>query len=281
MDHTAIDQLIEVYAKRRTHASLEGLESIAGSIAISFGDFVFRVANNLRVFATGAFKDIKRSELQIVIQSNKISVARTMRLGYTVLMDVECAVYPFTLNCNTVNSYCTGMFLQLDVMKRISGLIDSYLRLAGGIKANNMGVVSESLGLILSKNMKDQLDIKESLSTMILVHQKASRMKFGEVFDSTEEYEDAVNMCLKYAHEFDTAIKIDKMMTHLYKAYDRLNEAIKYAAETNFDMGKLSGVATAIYDTGNLIESYAMLVKEAHHMDHWLSTTTVECIKKL
>jgi len=48
---------------------------------------------------------------------------------------------------------------------------------------------------------------------------------------------------------------------------------------TKFDFSKLRGIGQIIHDTSSLIEDYAMLVKEYHHLEFWLTTTSEGLLK--
>ena len=282
LDITDIEAMFKWYGRLKNNSgSVEGLESIAGNIAIAFGDFVGRIGSNIKVSVSGFFKDIKRSALRITMSSNKLGMMRVFGADYTQLKGTVCSSFPFTVNCDTVGKYCNDTFTIIDMNKRVVSLIEEYLHLSGLIKTGNINLCVAKMNRINELNMKSQLNVKSTLSQMIAVPSHKNFSTFGEVFNSVKEFHDAVNLTLKCADELEVAMKVDTLTDHLYKAYDKLKDSISHASTTELDLSKLTGLATALYDTGELIESYAMLVKEYHHLEYWLSTTSEACLKTM
>lgn len=274
-----IEKMLLWYSKQKNNASLEGLGSIAGNIGVAFGDFIFRIGNNIRTGVTGIFKDFKRSALQEVFDKNKFSMNRVMRADYTTLAKVVCAFYPFTTPPVEAANYFKDEFVFIGMEKRVIQLIDEYLHLSAAIHTGNTDTILSVLRQIGALNLKQQLTIKDRLPTMVAIVKDTNRTTFGNVFNAVSEYEQAVMMTLQSSKELDAAMKTGKILDTLYHAFDKLKSSIIDASKKDLDMSVLSGLTAHINDTGELIESYAMLTREYHHLEWWLSTTSVECMK--
>ena len=130
-----------------------------------------------------------------------------------------------------------------------------------------------------SLNIGKQLNLKSQLSKMIVAATQSNKTTFGTVFSSMGDFEEVVSKTVSCSEEFNQSIKVSKNLHLLYGAFDDLKEVIQHAAGTKFDFSKLRGIGQIIHDTSSLIEDYAMLVKEYHHLEFWLTTTSEGLLK--
>jgi len=281
LDVKDIDAMFAWYGKRKENGSVEGIGRIANNIAIAFGDFIIRTGSNIKITITGMFKDLKRSALRVFIASNKLGMIRVFGSDYTQLQPVICSSYPFTLNCKTVGMYCKDAFEVIGMNKRLVTIIEEYMHLGAAIKTGDIGSSIAIMNRINVLNMKEQNNIKDTLTHMVASQSTKNYTTFGEVFDSVTDYREAIDIALQSADELDVAIKADKLLDALYRSYEKLKDSITHASTTNFDLSKLSGIAGIIYDTGDLIESYALLVREYHHLEMFLTNVSEACLKTL
>lgn len=279
LDVTEMEKLFLVYGNRKDQASLEGLGKMASNIAISFGDFVIKVGNNIKVGITGQFKDIKRSSLRILFNANKLGMMRVANADYSTFVTMECAKYPFTVAPKEVIGFCKDNFGIIDMEKRIVNLIDNYMQLGALIRINDINGAINCIEKINMLNIRSKMIISQQLMKMVTPPSGSNRSQFGEVFDSMSEFNEVNTLTLAQAEELDVAMKVTKQLDLLYRSFDKITSAITEVAETNFDLSKLSGIATIVNDTGILIEQYAMLVKEYHHLEWFLTTTCEEALK--
>ena len=88
---------------------------------------------------------------------------------------------------------------------------------------------------------------------------------------------------MTHADELEKALKVGSLLDKLYDALVRIQKSILKEKEKNIDFGRIIHISTIINDTGSFIEQYAILVKEYHHLEHWLAvviTETAGLIKK-
>lgn len=283
LGHHEVDQLFVEYGRRKDYASLESLGGFASSLATSFGDFLYRVGTNLKALGESFFKDFRRSELQVIVHANKVSIYMLFNSEYTELMNVECPVYPFELRPYSVASYCNSVFSLLSMNKRLIDITEEYMRLGASIRNKDEKAAVDALNKITVLNLKnnDSIKIKETLTNMVAGQSTKTKALFHDVFDASSEFKEAVEAALISANEFNTAMAVGKTVDILGKAYHKLDEAVSFAAKTpgSFDLSKISTVSGTIYETGELIESYAMLVREYHHLELWLSVVISNCLK--
>lgn len=278
LDAIEVDCLFSEYENRQKFASTEGLSNVATNIAITFSDFVIRIGNNIKTGVSGIFKDIKRSSLQELLQSNRLGMSRVLSADYTKLIDMKCYPCPFTVKPSTFAAYCKENFITIDIAKRLPDIIDQYMLLGASIRVGDIDKAVTIMMKIDNLNMKHQLHINENLIKMIASTAGVSNVEFGKIFDSTAEFKSAVELTAVQGGELDIAIKSAKLLDTLYKSFYKLHEAITHAASTEMELSKLTGVAVIINDTGKLIESYAMLIREYHHLEHFLTTISISAL---
>jgi len=278
VDSSDVDYLFKQYDQLRLSGSTEGLGRIASNIAIAFSDLILRLTGNLKLQLTGMFKDIKQSSLQALLHHNKIRMISVMKSDYTEVKDILCPRWNFTTSPDDVISYCGETFKIFTMLKRMSDLIDSYNHLAAAINIGDINLAAGIIDKIIILNMKPSDNVKRVLSTMVTNTSTQSSTYFGTVFNSMQEYKDVMNKALS-TDELDTSIKVAKSLGNLYGAFDKVNAAITKASTTNNDISRLSHIVSTVYDTGSLLESYAMVVTEYHHLEWWLKGVTEELMK--
>lgn len=275
-----LEQLIKWYGVRKENASTEGLENIASKIAIAFGDFILRIGNNIVTIGTSLFKDVKRSTLEITRDHHRLGMISALSSDYTAIVKVNCNVYPFTVDPKDVLYFCDANFNLLNMRKRMIEIIDAYNKLASTINIGSEQNAIEAIAYVNEKNIHEQLTIKQDLPQIVKGQVLKSNSTFGEVFDSTGEFKDAVEYALKLAEEFNTAARVGKMLPNLYASFDKLKNNIEKAVQSDFNFNAITGIANTLHNTGELIESYGLLVKEYHHMEFWLAATIEAIIKQ-
>jgi len=269
------------YILSTAEGSVEGLGHLAGNIAVGFSDFIIKVGNNINTALKGQFKDIKRSSLQVLMDSNKLGMVRAMNAGYSDLAPVSVGHYPFSEKPIVVGTYCRDTFKTFNMHTRMTGIIESYNHLGAVIKVGDVNSVNALSSKISTLNMSNQSDVKEALSRMVSGNRSLEGMKFGEVFDSVSEYKAAVEVALSCSDELDKAIKVSKMLDPLYGSLEKLKDSIESSVKTNFDFNKLSNVANLVHDTGSLIEDYSMLAREYHHFEFSLTKISEAILAKM
>ena len=274
-----IEFMFNRYNQLKGVGSQEGLGQIAGGIATAFADFIMRVVTNLKSGLGDGFKDIKRSSLQIMMESHMVGMKRVFGSDYSVLMNIACQKYPFTVAPKVIGMYCNDTFTMMGMGKRIHELIEDYQHMAAAIRVSDEVKINMILAKINNTNFKSQLTIKPTLSKMVAGQSDTNRTTFGVIFNSTADFNEAVDITLRGAGELETAINVAKLLDNLYKAFDKVKEAIVHVSSSKFDLGKLSGLITTIHDTGSLFEDYAMLVKEYHHIEQFLVNVSEAALK--
>ena len=276
-----IERLLRRYHLQRDVGSVEGLGKIAENIGVAFGDFLTRIRKNITTGISGYYSDMKRSALMELVDSNPRGMARVFEADYTTLQNISCAPYPFIPNPETINSYCKSTFETLVMLKRMNALIDEYLELSASIQISDANKAIGVISRINSTNSYSlQLDIKQTLINSVAKITQ-SKSSFGATFNSVGEYRDAIDTALLYANELEIGIKVSKLLPKLYLAFDKLRDSIIKASSSNFDLSSLAGIAGTVNQTGELLESYGMLVKEYHHLEWWLTSLSELCMAKL
>jgi hypothetical protein len=275
-----LEQLISWYNVRKENASLEGLESIAGKIAIAFGDFILRIGNNILTNVTGLFKDVKRSSLEITRDHHRLGFINALGSDYTSVVNVNCNVYPFVVNPVDVIHFCESNFNLLVMRKRIIEIIEAYIKLANVISTHSEENAIAAIAYVNEKNIHSQLTIKQDLPQMVKGQNLKTGDKFGDIFNSTGEFRETVEYSLKLVDEYNSAAKVGKMLPNLYNSFDKLKVAIEKAVSSDFDFNAITGIASTLHNTGELLESYGLLVKEYHHLEFWLSSVVESIIKQ-
>lgn len=275
-----LEQLISWYGVRKENASTEGLENIATKIAIAFGDFILRIGNNIIAINAGLFKDIKRSTLEITRDHHRIGMMNALSSDYTSIVRVKCSVYPFVVEPKDMLYFCEANFNLLNMRKRMVEIIEAYTKLASTISIGSEQNAIEAIAYVNDKNIHDQLTIRQDLPKMVQGQVLKSSVDFGDIFNSTSEFSDAVQYALKLADEFNTAARVGKMLPNLYSAFDKLKNNIEKAVQSDFDFNAITGIANTLHNTGELLESYGLLVKEYHHMEFWLASVIEAIIKQ-
>ena len=278
-----VDHAFEWYGKRKDNASVEGISSIASNVATTFGDFIFRFGNNLKTLISGWFKDVKRSVLKEYVDSHKLLMMRTMDANYSELVNVQGSFYPFSKSPKEMAVYFKTTFSVLDMKKRFKSLTENYLHLAAAIHIGDMALAVKLLNAISDLNMQQQLNIKGELSDMVVLASDVNYTEFGKVFDAVSEYKEAINLTLSCADELNEAVNISKHLDVLYSAFDKLKAAVTHISTLHIDLSQLNGIAGTVHATGELIESYAMLIREYHHLEQYLTTLSKvasEVVKK-
>lgn len=278
-----VDHTFEWYGKRRDNASVEGIASITSNVATIFGDFVIRFGNNLKMIVTGWFKDVKRSVLKEYVDSHKLLMMQTMEANYSELVNIQGSFYPFAKSPKEMAVYFKITFAVLDMKKRFKSLTENYLHLAAAIRVGDIDLAVKLLNTISDLNMQQQLNIKSELSDMVMLASDVNYTEFGNVFNAVSEYKEAVNLTLSCSDELNEAVTISKHLDVLYGAFDKLKAAVSHITTLHIDFSQLNGTASTVNATGELIESYAVLTKEYHHLEHWLYTISKaanEVVKK-
>lgn len=275
-----IDNLFKLYGYTEGQLSEENLGKIASNIAISFGDFVIRVGTNIKANVSGMFKDFKRSTLLIAIQSNKLGVNRLYGADYSKLVNMIIPLYPFTKPPKDVINYINSMITTFDMERRIVSIIDKYMMIGSAI-----GLKDLDKAQILIQDVNDLLinkryEVSDELIRIVAPSGK-NRSTFGDVFDSVSEFREAIDLGLLNAQEFEKAINVGKLLEKLYSAFNTIHNNIIKVKDTSMSIQHISGIATTMNDTGVLIEQYAMLMKEYHHYEYFLSLVIEEGLKEM
>lgn len=275
-----LEELISWYGIRKENASTEGLENIASKIAIAFGDFILRIGNNIIAVTGGLFKDVKRSTLEITRDHHRLGMMNALASDYTSIVRVNCNVYPFVVEPKDVLYYCDANFNLMNMRKRIVEIIDAYTKLAATINIGSEQNAIDAIAYVNEKNIHDQLTVKYDLPKMVKGQVLKSTDTFGDIFNSTSEFKDSVEYAFKMADEFNTAARVGKMLPNLYNSFDKLKTNIEKAVQSDFNFNAITGIANTLHNTGELLESYGLLVKEYHHMEFWLASVVEAIIKQ-
>lgn len=277
----SLDDMFLWYNKRKGDASVEGLSTITSNIAVAFSDFILRICSNISVSVTGAFKDVKRSALQSLMASNKHGMMRVMKADYSDIVSVSCSLYPFTKSPIIMAGYFNDTFAVISMSKRMVSLIENYNHLSAAIKIGDLTKASGIIAAINDMNISNTLHIKDRLIEMVAIPEDTNRTSFGLIFDSVSEYSESIMTTLVSANELDAAVKIGHMLNTLYGAWESLKTSIAHVASSNIDLSSLSPIAGTVHATGELLESYALLIKEYHHLEWWLATTSEALLEHL
>lgn len=274
-----LEHLLSWYGTQKVMGSAEGLGKIASNISIAFIDFLIKIKKNIQYSISPLYTDLNRSELMFHMDAHSRAMNRVFQMPYTELKNVACPQWPFTISVNATNTYCKDTFESIEMIKRMVSLIEGYAELGAAIQINDAGRASTTLIRINTLNINDiQRSVKHNLIKFV-AKPSQSKTSFGSVFDSVASFQEAIDLALLYSGEFDASIKVSKLLSKLYSVFDKLRDAIVKASTTDFDLSSLAGVVTSINHTGELLESYGMLVKEAHHVEHWLTVSAEECVK--
>lgn len=273
-----LEHLFNWYGTQKVMGSTEGLGKIASNISIAFIDFLIKIKKNIQYSISPYYSDLNRSELMFHMDAHNRAMIRVFGMPYTELIKVPCPQFPFTISVNSINTYCKNTFDTVEMIKRIVSLIEGYAELAAAIQINDAERASTTLIKLNTLNINDiQRSIKHNLIKFV-AKPSQNKSTFGAHFDSVAAFQESIDLALLYAGEFDAAIKVSKLLSKLYSTFDKLRDAIVKASSTDFDLSSLAGVVTSINHTGELLESYGMLVKEAHHVEHWLTIIADECV---
>ena len=251
--------------------SVEGLESMAGNIGIGLADFITKTGMNVKTALVDFDKDVKRSVLQVLMDSNKLGMNRIMTGNYSYLSNAVCIAYPFSQSPVVVSTFLKNTFERIHMTSRIVSLIENYRHLAAAVNARDASLVTRLISNISSLNIGKQLNIKAHLLKMIVTSTTTNKTTFGTVFDSMGEFQEVVKLTMSYSNEFNESVGVAKKLELLYGAFDDLKVGIQAVSNSTFDFSKLRGVGQIIHDTSSLIEDYAMMVKEYHHLEMFLT----------
>lgn len=277
-----LQNLFSVYHHTNNNISEENLRSFTSNIAISFGDFIFRIGNNIKANIGGMFKQFKRSELKIAIDSNKLSLQKIFQSDYSTLCQFSYPQYPFNFSPKEVMKFMDEYFVRFDMLKRMENLIHEYSMFASYIEVSDMASAESVIKRIQSMNLRSYNEVTNYQRRAIALP-NGKDVSFGKIFNSVTEFREAVDVVMTHADELEKALKVGSLLDKLYDALVRIQKSILKAKEKNIDFGRIIHISTIINDTGSFIEQYAILVKEYHHLEHWLAvviTETAGLIKK-
>lgn len=278
MNAEQLQNVFKLYGSTQHLISEESLGKFASNIAVSFGDFVFRVGNNIKANVGGLFKEFKRSTLKIAIDSNKVSFNNIFKMDYSTLCQYNHAQYPFIPLPKDVMKFIDGYIVLFDMSKRIETIIHECMMFASYIDVNDMSSAEAVIKRLESMNFKKYLEVTYYFQRNIAQANERST-PFGKVFNSVTEFKEAIDNTLIHADELEKAVKIGVMLDKLYDAFARIQKSILRAKDKNIDFNRIINISMVINDIGILIEQYAMLVKEYHHLEFWLAKVIEDIVQ--
>lgn len=277
-----IDKLINQYTRLQVGGSVEGISSVTTNIVYGLGDYLVKLANNLKTVVTGALKDVKRSELQLTIDKHRLSYTRLNRADYSEVFKGSTGFYPFKKDPASVAAFCHDEFKRLKMGSRLPEIADCYHILSSSIgsgdSSKTIAMIEKINGLNVPANSSS---IKSQLEEMIVVHIPTKLSTIGATFDSVSDITSAVTSTLSSEDELNQAVSVGKRLNHLYEGFEGIQKALHVNLDKGHDISSLKGLPQMVKDTGELIESYAMLVREYHHLDHYLSVVLGSAISRL
>lgn len=272
-----LENLLNIYGLTHDNLSEEGLGKLLQNISISFADFIVRVKNNMASMLKDSFKDIKRSVLTITIQNNKFGISRLYSTEYSLLNNTIVPSYPFRKPPLDIINFMIETFTTFDMDRRMASLIDNYMKIGSFIAINDFNNVESCIKNIDILNVFKSGDVSQYLLNVVSTDSK--KTTFGTIFDSVTDFKDTIDLTLTQAPELEKAIVIGRTLDRLYNAFGKVHDSIIKTKNNNVDLHRISGLAAIMNDTGVLIEQYAMLVKEYHHLEFWLNTVVEETLK--
>jgi hypothetical protein len=272
-----LENLLNLYGLTHDNLSEEGLGKLLQNIAISFADFIVRIKNNMASMLKDSFKDIKRSVLTITIQNNKFGISRLYSTEYSLLNNTIVPSYPFRKPPLDIINFMIETFTTFDMDRRMASLIDNYMKIGSFLAINDLNNVEACIKNIDILNVFKSGDVSQYLLNIVSTDSK--KTTFGAIFDSVGDFKDAIDLTLTQAPELEKAIVIGRTLDRLYNTFSKVHDSVIKTKNNNVDLHRISGLAAIMNDTGVLIEQYAMLVKEYHHLEFWLNTVVEETLK--
>lgn len=260
-----------LYLHGRT--STEGLASAAGRVVRSLTDFLIKMISNLKTTVTGIFKKIKRSELQAFISSHRTNYMKLKNTEYSKLYKVMVEQYSFTETPSAVGSFFLSSFNSLGMKKRFDDILEQYMVLNANLRGGDIDQAQATIKRIEELNAEGIVKgVDKRLKELVVVRPPKKLGTIGDAFNSTEDIIDAVETTLKGSGELDIAMTISSRLEKLYKTFEKLGESLQVANTKGVVIGKLKGVTSTIKSTGTLLTTYAMMVQEYHHLEHYLTS---------
>jgi len=262
-------------------ASTEGLGNIVKRITALLADYLYKVMSNINANVIGMFKSIKRSELEAFIASNKMSMRILRDAQYSKIYKAKGPTLPFTKDPATVGNFLDDVLKSYNMKKRLADITKNYNSFSSAVKLNDISKGSGILDTIHGLNMPEVVSGNiSSIKEMVMVKLPRKLSAFGDAFDSIDDLDKSIGIALKSADEFNSAVKTTGMLNDLYKSLDKVHRTLSKVDTSKIDILKLKRVVNDIRDTGSLIESYGVIVKEAHHLEHWLVGTIDSAIAR-
>lgn len=274
-----IEQLVELYIQRQQSGfSEESLSSIFSSLSTAFGNFIFKVCNNIK-YNIMIFKEFKRSVLMINVQSNKFTMNNIYNTGYSDLMNIEAGTYIFTRSPKEMNTYFKDKFEGMRMLSRTEQIYDNFMKLNAAIRNNDNEKIKLQCSLLEDLINFDPTNKSIELAKFIDLS-KTEYTKFSEVFTAVSEFKEAIEDALSISSELETVLKVGKELNKIYDAFGTVYKSVKTIKDdVSFDIKQIAIISNLMNDCGHLYDFYGSLVKEYHHLEYWLSVMIDEIIK--
>lgn len=276
-----LEELFNRLDVMKDSASTEGLVSIVKRITVALSDYMIKIMANIKSNVTGIFKSIKRSELEAYLQSKHLAYKVFKKANYSTVYKAKSPYFPFNKNPSQVANFCNDTFKSYNMQMRLRDITKNYYDFCSAVQHNDASKASVLLDTISNLNMSQVVSSTMSvIKDMVLVRLPKKYSTFGATFSSVDEMTKAVDLTLKSKGEFNNSVKTVNMLRDLYKAFDKINLTLSNVDAKKIDILKLRRVVEVIRDTGSLIDSYGVVVREAHHLDHNLVNTLTTAIDK-
>jgi hypothetical protein len=163
------------------------------------------------------------------------------------------------------------VMVDFNMLSRSKEMLTNYTSFNKCIKSDDMEHAVTILDTLDNNNMVDIVsEVSHKIQDIVIVKLPNKLTRFGTMFNSNVALKTSVDTCLKSSGEFNDAISSEKVLRKLYKVLDNTYKILSNVDISKVDISKLKKVATVVRDTGDLINTYGMSIKELHHTEHWL-----------
>lgn len=244
----------------------EGLYQAVARFVRGILNTLFKILNNFKAIVTRGFKDLKRTELEGYIDSNKFSLSYILNVNYTNLTNLEVdvplgMVKPYKYTLEKVNS-CLEVLAMRD---RTTGMLNSVNSLLTSLMSNTNTVITKNT--IHTGELKSLENLyKEVIKCFNTSVRKETRV-FTEVFESEHCLGDTFELLKKATKQEYEVSKVFTTLETLYSKFDQILKLIE-RNETTLTKEDLLHLSSCTTTLAKLFDMYGLLIHDLQRIEH-------------